>query len=218
MRVAWGLHWDNSPGIELLVTRNPSASEYVYEKRAYRDYGHTCDGHAYKAVAGDLVSFFHYAGPGSGYCGRHFKLEMWDGTEETLIGPWSSNSEAVNSVFVGYEPEHPLCMEASYTDSEDDWARGYTFFAGAVLVESVRQHLKPPVEIVQEGLWPDRDPTGSWYHPTLSGMNSCAAKKRLRGITPDDPLYPLLQCRHDIQYIGSHVQEQHLEWGKANRG
>jgi hypothetical protein len=123
-KVDWNLRWANSPSLYLLVDKIPDDLEY--EQR----------GDLYFAEKEGFVNFFYYNRPDQGYGGRKFHLKMKDGSEKVLIGPWSSNSSAMNAG--GF----PLCMECTITDNLKVWEKGYTFYAGAVLVEVAEKALE----------------------------------------------------------------------------
>lgn len=90
----------------------------------------------YFAERDGFVRFFYYKKPGDGYDGGHFHLKMKDGSEETLIGPWSSRSSVMNQE--GFTP----CKEAAITDDPEVWDRGHIFFSLAVTIEIVEEALK----------------------------------------------------------------------------
>ncbi len=56
----------------------------------------------YYTDLGDVVKFYYYDKPGTGYGGKVFCLKMKNGTNRELIGPWSSSPGYVNSVFSDY--------------------------------------------------------------------------------------------------------------------
>lgn len=123
-KVDWNLRWANPPSLYLLVDKIPDDLEY--EQR----------GSLYFAEKEGFVNFFYYHVPDQGYGGRKFHLKMKDGSEKVLIGPWSSNSSAMNAG--GF----PLCMECTITDDPKVWEKGYTFYAGAILVEIAEKALE----------------------------------------------------------------------------
>lgn len=123
-KVDWNLRWANAPSLYLLVDKIPVGM--VYEQK----------GSLYFAEKEGLVDFFYYDRPDQGYGGRKFHLKMKDGSEKMLIGPWSSNSSAMNDA--GF----PLCMECCITDISKVWEKGYTFYAGAILVEVAEKALE----------------------------------------------------------------------------
>lgn len=130
-KVDWMLKWANSPDLYLFVDHIPDELEYEQK------------GCFYFAEKEGFVNFFYYARPDQGYAGRKFHLKMKDGSEKVLIGPWSSNSSSMNAA--GF----PLCKEVTITDKQDVWERGYTFYAGAVLLEIAEKALE---EFVPEAM------------------------------------------------------------------
>jgi hypothetical protein len=124
-QIEWMWEYSNSPSIKVLVDKIPNSSEFVYEQRDSCYFGEN----------GGLVSYYSYRGPDNGYGGRHFKLKMKDGTEKTLIGPWSSRSSVMNGH--GF----PLSKEVTITDSPDVWKRGHTFYGAAVTFDVFKQAM-----------------------------------------------------------------------------
>lgn len=113
--------------IKLLVDRIPERSEMRFQRK----------GNCYFSNHGGYVEYFGW-GPGhnnGGFCGRHFDIIMEDGSEVTLLGPWSSRSSAMNKE--GFTPS----LGVSITDDPDVLVRGHTFFAGAVTVEFLQAAL-----------------------------------------------------------------------------
>ena len=113
--------------IELLVDRIPEISEMRFVNR----------GNRWFAEHEGCVTFFGWkpGGNNGGYYGRSFDIIMEDGSEVTLLGPWSSRSSAMNKE--GFKPS----LEVSITDKADVMVRGYTFYAGAVTVEFLQAAL-----------------------------------------------------------------------------
>lgn len=122
-KVNWCDRFQNPPQLELLL--GGEDPDFRYEKRKT----------AYFANYRGLCSFFAYAGPGEGFGGRTFILQMKDGSTEKLIGPWSGNSRFTREA--GFEE----CMEVSYTFSEERFNKGYTFYAGAVTLELAKKAI-----------------------------------------------------------------------------
>jgi len=94
--------FSNKPELYILVENIPQT--WLYEKR----------GGIYYAESEGKVSFYFYEKPGSGYGGSHIHVKMKDGTEETLIGPWSSRAGVANKFF-------PHCVEVIYTTDARDF-------------------------------------------------------------------------------------------------
>lgn len=118
--------WDNPPELEILVDKLPKLEEFRFEKQ----------GPFYFAELDGLVRFFYYREPGNGFAGHRFHIRMKDGTEETLIGPWSSNSIAVAKA--GFPPTIPVAA----TDDPEAWERGYTFYAYHMTIDKAKQVLR----------------------------------------------------------------------------
>ena len=72
------------------------------------------DGSMYFAVdeRTGRVSYFFYDQPGRGFGGSKYKITMVDGSVKELIGPWSSNSHAMNAV--GHEPSKEVNIDGKY--------------------------------------------------------------------------------------------------------
>lgn len=94
--IDWYLGWANNPRLNISID-SEYPTDFLYEKR----------NGIYYAESEFIASYFHYISPGDGYGGQKFHLNIKDGTKETLIGPWSSNSGSVNNQ--GFGP----CIEAT---------------------------------------------------------------------------------------------------------
>ena len=75
------------------------------------------------------VRYFSYTEPGSGFGGYTYELPMKDGHTATLIGPWSSNSQAMNTI--GMKPSKEVTIQGRYN------------MADAMTVEAINQLLLP---------------------------------------------------------------------------
>ena len=127
-RVRWMQGYANSPTLEILVDRFPTESDYRYEHKPPA---------AYYAEAEGSVRFFAYTGPGEGYGGREFEIRMkGTGRRVTLVGPWSSRAGYMNSI--GFGP----CVDVSITEDPKAFARGHTFYSGAVTLELAQAAAK----------------------------------------------------------------------------
>jgi len=113
--------------IRLLVDRIPERSEMRFINQ----------GNRYFSNHGGYVEYFAWKPPNNngGHYNRHFNIIMEDGSEVTLLGPWSSRSSAMNKA--GFAPS----LEVSITDDSRAFLRGYTFYAGAVTVELLQPIL-----------------------------------------------------------------------------
>lgn len=98
MSIDWMEDWVNSPNIKLEVDKIPELEELVFIRR----------GNLYFAEQDGYARLFSYQGPGEGYGGKEFKINMKDGSEKILIGPWSSGSHIGNIFFT-------KCLEVTAT-------------------------------------------------------------------------------------------------------
>lgn len=115
----------NSPSIEVHV------DDFFQGELGYVE--EDCLYFAYDYSTG-YVSFFAYDGPGNGYGGHHFEITMMDGTEKTLIGPWSSRAGVMNAA--GFQPS----VDVTYINKHG------SRMAGHILVDTLRDlglHLVP---------------------------------------------------------------------------
>jgi len=156
LRVDWMFGWMNSARIQLLVDRLPP-----YQDLRWHNYplhtNHTDEnknGHGlYLARHGGYVNMLSYRGPSEGYGGRHFHLQMDDGTERTLIGPWSGNSGFCNSYYSAPGEEYGHITECRITEETHVWKEGFTFYSGHVEVPWLREAmatLRPDLQLVEE--------------------------------------------------------------------
>lgn len=126
---------------QILVSDYPAREEFRYEKLRVEK------GTAYFAELDGFVSFyFHDPKDETGFYGREIPLTLLDGTEVSIKGPWSSRPAVMTSL--GFAPS----LAVSYTKDPDVWARGYTFFAGAVTVDWFEQNALPLLPGFE--LWP----------------------------------------------------------------
>lgn len=123
VRVEWCPTYDNLPRLEVLLDEMDN-SVMRYERR----------NNLWLAIDNDRANYLHWKGPHNegGYAGRDFVITTKEGEEVTLRGPWSSNSDAVNRLF----PDTPV-VEASITNKQSVFDMGYTFYSGAILVNSL---------------------------------------------------------------------------------
>jgi len=115
----------NPPTLQVLVDKIPDLNEMTYE---YKE-------DLYFAEKDGYVSFFVYNAPGRGYGGRKFTITLKDGTTKELIGPWSGRCGVMNMYF------EQQSMEVSITDDPKAFKRGYTFFAGVITLEKVKEAI-----------------------------------------------------------------------------
>ena len=72
----------------------PETKDFVYEHADYM----------FRGEADDFVDFFAYSGPSSGFGGHSFVLNMRDGSQRTLIGPWSGREGLLHQLFLNHPP------------------------------------------------------------------------------------------------------------------
>lgn len=107
-RIDWMAGYGNRPHLEVELDYEPPAESFVYRKVEVesRDFGgRPSVSTLYFAELGGVCRFFSYSGPGRGYGGSSFTLNMQGGGTETLVGPWSSREGVMN--LVGFGP----CIE-----------------------------------------------------------------------------------------------------------
>ena len=75
------------------------------------------------------VRYFHYTQPGDGFGGYTYRLPMVDGSTATLIGPWSSNSQAMNTL--GMKPSKEVTIQGRHN------------MADAMTIEAINKLLLP---------------------------------------------------------------------------
>jgi len=120
IQIDWHEGYANMP--DLLVHEHlvPFA-EFVFEQRG--DLYYACDERT------GQVKYFSYNGPGGGYGGHKFTINMKDGTTKTLIGPWSSRASVMNGA--GF----PHCVEVVYVDHNRNR------LSGAMLITRAKELL-----------------------------------------------------------------------------
>ena len=198
--IDWNEHWDNGPDIKLIVDKLPNHKDLRYIKRPVLDRTFPTKrlGYIYYAELDDYVNFYYYSSPGEGFGGRRFNLSMEDGSSETLVGPWSSNSMSINSLGLG------PCTEVTITDDEKVWRRGYTFYGAAVTVALIERYI-------------DRIGFGAQY-----ARRSLSTNEVLRGPTtlfPDSSVLQILPVKWGggIHYVPMLMFPDGTLWTKLER-
>lgn len=136
--VDWMEGWGNRPTIRIAVDKMPDRGGFRYERRKS----------LYYAELDGLVSFFSCSRPGEGFEGRRFTLTMKDGSEQTLIGPWSSRAGAMNANGLGPCVDVSICEGGSCFDRRS--SRG-----GAVTLKLLRS----AIDLIDPGdAYRDRSP------------------------------------------------------------
>lgn len=148
VRIDWMERFTNAP--RLIVRLNEplkSLDELTFDNRE----------DCFLNVDGDIACFFFFSKPSTGFGGRHFTLNMTDGTQKVLIGPWSGCSNGVNKLF----PEIGV-TEVTIEESE------FGHIAGAATISALVPFLKKMnirCGIVDEGY-------GQYFQPLLEDGTS----------------------------------------------
>lgn len=122
-KVDWMFGYENAPTLALLLDKTP-------EIRSYKEIS-VPGGLFYLSETEGLVNFFLSNQDKHGFGGRTFEIDLISGEHRSVKGPWSSRAGVAN-----YYLEKP-CISCSFTEDQEVWKRGYTFYSGHVLVELV---------------------------------------------------------------------------------
>lgn len=125
-KVDWMERYMNTPVLQVLVDKMYTNDEMVFTQKNTMYFGHK---------NGQASRYFYHT-PSNGFGGRHFKLNMDDGTTKTLIGPWDGGILAFN--VAGF----PQCVDVHITDNKQSFERGYTFIAGTLFLHLAKQAAK----------------------------------------------------------------------------
>jgi hypothetical protein len=163
LKVDWHEKFANDPSLKVLVNKMPEREELRYLCLEERMYFAEKDGY---------VNFFvHQPRDETGYGGRTFNVTMLDGTKRSIKGPWSSRSGCFNRML-----NIPQCVECAITDDPTTYQRGFTFYAAAITVDLVREHMKshlPGLEMRREVKWEGE----VYYIPHPIGVDVKDAKR-----------------------------------------
>lgn len=122
--INWMEDWANDPNLIVYTDKILRLEDFRYQQ-----YGPLY--FAFDLKSGQC-SYFAYQGPGNGYGGAHFDLQMRDGTRQKLIGPWSSRSSVMNSNGFPHSVEVTLRKPG----------KKYGGIAGAMLIDHATHALK----------------------------------------------------------------------------
>jgi len=129
MRVDWMEGWANAPQLHATVDKLPEREDLRFKKIEGPGW---CLYHSVHESG--YVSFNAGTGDHEGYGGAKFVYNMEDGTVETWVGPWSSNSMSMNRYF-------PASIECVFKEEEGKFPTlGY---AGHMLISKVLQFDLP---------------------------------------------------------------------------
>jgi hypothetical protein len=177
VKIDWMEGWGNSPRVEVLFDKLPSHDDMLFEERD----------NCYLSVDAGGYANFWYWNPGSnnrGMAGHEFDIKLRNGSKVTLRGPWSSNSQAINSLF------ETQVMEASVTDKPNEFSRGYTFLAAAVTIEALLRYLEEhPASDWRIGLI--QNVAGEWYNVVRADGTPKNADDKLIRLIDSIPLNPV---------------------------
>lgn len=165
VKIEWMTDYANNPTIAVTGKQYPNLKDYEFEKK---DVGNQRT--MYLGLLGDFARFFlHDAIDQCGFGGASYTLKMKDCTEETIIGPWSSNAGAVNRTF------DTSLIEVRYN------APRYKNIAQALTLESILPYLPDSVTLIK-----DRNGT---YIPILKGFDIAGSKEEIKAGRYQDTVY-----------------------------
>ena len=125
--VSEGLNNKNDWELNLIIPKDlwsvwDNNDNFIYENKEWAYF-------AEDPTTGRVRYFSYHGEPGHGFGGHTYNLPMVDGSTATLIGPWSSNSEAMNTL--GMKPSKEVTIQGRYN------------MADAMTVEAINQLLLP---------------------------------------------------------------------------
>ena len=125
--VSEGLNNKNDWELKLIIPKNlwpvwDNNENFIYENKEWAYF-------AEDTTTGRVRYFSYHGEPGAGFGGHTYHLPMVDGSTATLIGPWSSNSHAMNTL--GMKPSKEVTIQGRHN------------MADAMTVEAINQLLLP---------------------------------------------------------------------------
>ena len=125
--VTEGLNNKNDWELKLIIPKDlwsvwDNNENFIYENKEWAYF-------AEDPTTGRVRYFSYHGEPGIGFGGSTYHLPMVDGSTATLIGPWSSRSEAMNTI--GMKPSKEVTIQGRYN------------IADAMTVEAINQLLLP---------------------------------------------------------------------------
>ena len=108
--VSEGLNNKNDWELKLIIPKDlwsvwDNNKNFIYENKEWAYF-------AEDPTTGRVRYFSYHGKPGTGFGGSTYHLPMIDGSTATLIGPWSSNSEAMNTI--GMKPSKEVTIQGRY--------------------------------------------------------------------------------------------------------
>jgi|SRR3990170_8528257 len=124
--IRWRIGWGNSPEIHLTLDKKPNFD------RIYNSISIGGKTYYYSVVDGIVSAFMHDPSYEGGFGGRHFELNMEDGTIKTIRGPWDAGSSTFNKL-TGMK-----AIQISYNYPFNEFN---LFYASMALIEPVEAYL-----------------------------------------------------------------------------
>lgn len=118
-KVDWFKGYCNNPHLQVLVDKEPSQNDLVWQKKD----------DIYYVVQDGYVNHYRYKGPGQGFGGSVITIKMQDGSIVKLKGPFSTRASILNYLSV------TQCVDVSLTDKPKDFKRGYTFISSCITLD-----------------------------------------------------------------------------------
>ena len=108
--VTEGLNNKNDWELKLIIPKDlwsvwDNQKNFIYENKEWAYF-------AEDPTTGRVRYFSYHGEPGCGFGGHTYHLPMVDGSTATLIGPWSSNSHAMNTL--GMKPSKEVTIQGRY--------------------------------------------------------------------------------------------------------
>ena len=108
--VTEGLNYKNDWELKLIIPKDlwsvwDNNENFIYENKEWAYF-------AEDPTTGRVRYFSYHGEPGRGFGGHTYRLPMVDGSTATLIGPWSSNSQAMNTL--GMKPSKEVTIQGRY--------------------------------------------------------------------------------------------------------
>lgn len=124
VEVNWNFGWGNRPNLVVTIDKCLSIDKFRFARKS----------EIYYAENDGQVMFYSYSAPGGGFGGRTITINMADGKCKDLIGPWSSNSDYVNSL--GFGPS--IAVQFKF----DLPCNGITVAQGYCTIKSILEYME----------------------------------------------------------------------------
>ena len=125
--VTEGLNCKNDWELKLIIPKDlwsvwDNNENFIYKNKEWAYF-------AEDTTTGRVRYFSYHGKPEAGFGGHTYHLPMVDGSTATLIGPWSSNSHAMNTI--GMKPSKEVTIQGRYN------------MAGAMTIKEINLLLAP---------------------------------------------------------------------------